>query len=45
MSTVTFVERTKPPSKSKKAVTYLGCAVDGCESEVKSKEKWVGVFL
>jgi hypothetical protein len=45
MSTVTFTEKTKPLKGNKRAATYLACAVDGCETEVKTKERWVGVFL
>ena len=45
MSTVGFPERTKPAKGNRKTATYLVCAVEGCESEVKNKEKWVGVFL
>lgn len=40
-----FREINKPGPSGKKAVKTFLCAVDDCESEVRSKERWVGVFL
>jgi hypothetical protein len=34
------------PGRGKGTTTKaLVCAVEGCESDVKNKDKWVGVFL
>lgn len=39
---VSFPEK---PSSSKGSKKVPMCAVEDCESEVKAKDKWVGVFL
>jgi hypothetical protein len=46
-STVSFQEKSKSKSSTArgKSTTALICAVEDCESEVKNKDKWVGVFL
>lgn len=42
-ASVNFPEILKP-GKSR-ATKVLTCAVDDCDSDVKAKDKWVGVFL
>ncbi|KAE9370488.1 hypothetical protein N431DRAFT_442316 [Stipitochalara longipes BDJ] len=42
---VSFRESSKPSANSKSKSAKILCAVDDCESDVKSKDKWVGVFL
>ncbi|TVY59329.1 hypothetical protein LSUE1_G008992 [Lachnellula suecica] len=43
---INFEEISKPASsKSKTTTKQLRCAVDACDSDVKTKDKWVGVFL
>jgi hypothetical protein len=44
-STVSFQEKSKSSTARGKSTTALICAVEDCESEVKNKDKWVGVFL
>jgi hypothetical protein len=43
---VSFRELPKTPASSKsKSTKFLACAVDDCESDVKAKDKWIGIFL
>jgi hypothetical protein len=42
---VAFREMTKSSTSKSKSTKFFACAVDDCETDVKSKEKWVGVFL
>ncbi|KAH6680412.1 hypothetical protein B0J14DRAFT_578588 [Halenospora varia] len=45
---VTFRETSKEPKSGKSSARpskVLTCSVEDCESDVKSKDKWVGVFL
>ncbi|KAN0106369.1 hypothetical protein V8E51_009245 [Hyaloscypha variabilis] len=42
---VSFRESSKPSANSKSKSAKILCAVEDCESDVKSKDKWVGVFL
>ena len=39
---VSFPEKSSSGKGAKKVIL---CAVENCESEVKNKDKWVGVFL
>ncbi|TVY44059.1 hypothetical protein LSUB1_G000819 [Lachnellula subtilissima] len=45
VSGVSFDEITKPSNNKSKPSKLLLCAVEDCESDVKSKDKWIGVFL
>ncbi|PMD59119.1 uncharacterized protein K444DRAFT_424354 [Hyaloscypha bicolor E] len=42
---VSFRASSKPPTSSKSKTTKLLCSVDDCESDIRNKDKWVGVFL
>jgi len=42
---VAFREITKSSTSKSKTTKFLACAIDDCETDVKSKDKWVGIFL
>ena len=45
ISKVNFEEVTNQSNRGGRPTKAIQCAVDGCRSDVKSKDKWVGVFL